>query len=99
MIRRVESDSSDDDSSASYDVTHAHKRNTTTGGVLDVKRRFRSVQLFSEVDNVNLVHAAQIANLTRRFAPAFNASPEEIHGELQYPGSSTRERYVLFLRL
>lgn len=94
MVRRVESDSSEDDSSASYEITHAYKRTKTARDVLDVKRRLRSLQQFSELDNRNLVHAADIANLKRKFTPAFKASPAEVHAELQYPGSSTRERYV-----
>ncbi|KAI9733203.1 MAG: Nucleosomal histone H3-Lys79 methylase [Claussenomyces sp. TS43310] len=99
-IQRVESDSDDDgddDSSTSYDFTHK-KAKTVLEGATDNCRQLRSLHAFTDTDKDLLIHAADIASMTKRFTPAFGVTKEDVFAELQYPGAAQRERYELVLK-
>lgn len=102
-MRRIESDSDDDDndSSASFEFVRAHKKaKMVLEGILDMRRDLNQTTKFTSVDECNLIHAADIANLKRKFIPALGATPNEAEVDvgLQYPGGSRCERYQLVYR-
>lgn len=101
-MRRIESDSDDDDdsSSTSFEFSHVSKKvKRHLEGLNDMTRDLRAIAKFSSLDQERLINAASVASLNNsmkiKFAPAFNASADEVEVRLQYPGSSRRERFEL----
>ncbi|KAI9838137.1 MAG: Nucleosomal histone H3-Lys79 methylase [Sclerophora amabilis] len=101
--RLVSSDEDDDGDDSDLALGMSRKRTKTSvesSEEPDLKRRVRSDVAFapegSDVD-LQFVHAADIASVEKssKYAPAFEASEEELDVALQYPSLSPRERFNL----
>ena len=98
---------SSDDDSTSEDEPKSKRRKLMRRGSLDTKRKIRDLECFAEAQDVSftLVHAAEIANpdviehnrtkYTSWFTALGESEDPDPIIELQYPGSSLRERYQL----
>lgn len=95
--QRIDSDSDDDSvgTPASFDeASKRHKPSTPIDLKRDLRHRGDSVEKDSAV--LSLIHAADIASTTRKSKKVSASEEKNVTVELQYPGSSQRERYVTY---
>jgi hypothetical protein len=93
--QRVESDTSDDDDEKTPSLNK--RRRLVSNEIEDPNRSLSSQKQFSQIDSTLLIHAADIASYKLGFPPAFEqTASDNVLVYLQYPGSSTRERYVQY---
>lgn len=101
LEERLESDSEEDNDSATsaLDFTNRHKRRKRASDAkIDNERVLKATSKFTSVDDDKLIHAWKIANLDilkQKYKPTLGATKDEVNVELQYPGSSRREKYML----
>jgi [histone H3]-lysine79 N-trimethyltransferase len=86
---------SDDDASTEASMENPYKRQKTSKKI-DLKRQLRSKQAFSEADGgvFEMIHAADIASVSKKSKLAAALPTENVTVELKYPSSSQRERFV-----
>lgn len=102
LSARLASSSDDSEGGDDNDATkHRAKRprsSSVTRRKVDTNRRLRADVIRREADDpvLELVHAAEIASVAQanKYVPAFDGSSEDLSVELQYPGSTLRERYA-----
>jgi [histone H3]-lysine79 N-trimethyltransferase len=93
--QRLDTDSEDDGTPEELEETSFKRQKTSR--TIDFKRQLRSKRAFSEADGgvFVMIHAADIASVSKKSKLAATVPAENVTVKLQYPSISQRERFVV----